>query len=70
VTPRRRSGPYHVERFEPGRRVIVSSGAGFRSPLAVRCRHEPDSRAVAHLDGGLKAWIDEGGPMTGPTTAR
>ncbi len=61
--------PHHVEGFEPGRRVIVYCSAGSRSALAVRSLQELGYRDVAHLDGGLDAWIDEGRPMTGPTTA-
>lgn len=62
--------PYHVEGFVPGRRVIVYCSAGSRSALAVRSLQELGYRDVAHLDGGLKAWVDAGRPLTGPTTGR
>jgi rhodanese-related sulfurtransferase len=62
--------PYHVEGFVPGRRVILYCSAGSRSALAVRSLQELGYRDVAHLDGGLNAWIGEGRPMTGPITAR
>jgi rhodanese-related sulfurtransferase len=62
--------PYHVEGFEPGRRVILYCSAGSRSALAVRSLQEIGYRDVAHLDGGLNAWIAEGRPMTAPTTSR
>lgn len=62
--------PYHVEGFEPGRRVILYCSAGSRSALAVRSLQEIGYRDVAHLDGGLDAWIAEGRPMTAPTTSR
>jgi rhodanese-related sulfurtransferase len=62
--------PYHVEGFEPGRRVILYCSAGSRSALAVRSLQEIGYRDVAHLDGGLNAWIAEGRPMAAPTTSR
>ena len=52
--------PFHIEGFEPRRRVIVYSAAGYRSALAVRSLHELGYDDVAHLDGGLKAWVYEG----------
>ena len=62
--------PSHVEGFEPARRVILYCSAGSRSALAVRSLHEIGYRDVAHLDGGLDAWIAEGRPMTAPTASR
>ncbi|MCU1660530.1 MAG: hypothetical protein QOI36_5009 [Pseudonocardiales bacterium] len=62
--------PYRVEGFVPGRRVILYCSVGSRSALAVRSLQEFGYRDVAHLDGGLNAWIGEGRPMTGPITAR
>ena len=62
--------PYHVEGFEPGRRVILYCSAGSRSALAVRSLQEIGYRDVAHLDGGINAWIAEGRPMTAPATSR
>ena len=62
--------PYHVEGFEPGRRVILYCSVGSRSAFAVRSLQEIGYRDVAHLDGGLNAWIAEGRPMTAPTTSR
>lgn len=61
--------PQHVDGFVPGRRVVVYCSTGSRSALAVRSLHELGYRDVAHLDGGLDAWMAEGRPMTGPTTA-
>jgi rhodanese-related sulfurtransferase len=58
--------PFHIEGFEPRRRVIVYSGAGYRSALAVRSLHELGYDDVAHLGGGLKAWVYEGKPVTTP----
>ena len=58
--------PFHIEGFEPRRRVIVYSAAGYRSALAVRSLHELGYDDVAHLGGGLKAWVYEGRSVTVP----
>jgi rhodanese-related sulfurtransferase len=50
--------------------VILYCSAGSRSALAVRSLQEIGYRDVAHLDGGINAWIAEGRPMTAPTTSR
>lgn len=57
----------HVQGFVPGRRVIVYSSTGARSALAVRSLRELGYLDVAHLEGGLDAWITDGRPVTGPT---
>lgn len=59
--------PTHVHGFVPGRRVIVYSSSGARSALAVRSLRELGYHDVAHLDGGLDAWIADGRSVTGPT---
>ena len=56
----------YIEGFEPRRRVIVYSAAGYRSALAVRSLHELGYDDVAHLGGGLKAWINERRSVTVP----
>jgi rhodanese-related sulfurtransferase len=55
---------YHIEGFEPRRRVIVYCAAGSRSALAVRSLQELGYHDVAHLEGGFKAWVDDGRPVT------
>lgn len=61
--------PQHVHGFVPGRRVIVYSSTGARSALAVRSLRELGYRDVAHLGGGLDAWIAEGRPVNGTATS-
>ena len=58
--------PYHLEGFELRRRVIVYCAAGPRSALAVRSLQDLGYRDVAHLDGGFRAWVEEGRPVTAP----
>jgi rhodanese-related sulfurtransferase len=62
--------PFHIEGFELRRRVIVYSAAGYRSALAVRSLQELGYHDVAHLGGGLKAWVYEGRPVTVPDPTR
>ncbi len=62
--------PDHVDGFEPGRRVIVYCSAGSRSALSVRSLQEIGYRDVAHLDGGVNAWIGESRPITGEGQSR
>lgn len=59
--------PTHLDGFDQGRRVILYSGAGSRSALAARCLQELGYCDVAHLHGGLTAWLDEGRPVAAPT---
>lgn len=63
------ASPQHIAGFVPGRRVVVYCANGARSALAVRSLQELGFRDVAHLDGGLDAWIAEGRPQTGPITS-
>ncbi len=55
--------PYHLEAFEPERRVIVYCAAGSRSALAAKTLQQLGYRDVAHLDGGFKAWVEQGRPV-------
>jgi rhodanese-related sulfurtransferase len=57
---------YHLDGFDPGRRVILYCATGSRSALAARSLQELGYRDVAHLRGGLTAWLDEGRSISGP----
>ena len=63
------STPYHLEGFEPNRRVIVYCAAGSRSALGAAALQELGYRDVAHLDGGFKAWVEQGHPVSQPVGA-
>jgi rhodanese-related sulfurtransferase len=59
----------HLDGFNPGRRVILYCATGSwreRSALAARSLQELGYRDVAHLRGGLTAWLDEGRPIDHP----
>ena len=61
--------PYHLEGFEPDRRVIVYCAAGSRSALGAATLQELGYRDVAHLEGGFKVWVEQGHPVTQPVGA-
>lgn len=54
---------YHRAEFEPARRTILYCASGGRSALAAQTLRELGYTDVAHLDGGLKAWIASGRPI-------
>lgn len=53
---------YHKAEFDPARRTILYCASGGRSALAAQTLRQLGYSAVAHLDGGLKAWIASGQP--------
>ncbi len=54
------TSPYHREEFDPERRVVLYCASGGRSALASDTLQRMGYKDVAHLDGGLKAWKDQG----------
>jgi rhodanese-related sulfurtransferase len=54
------TSPYHREEFRPERRVILHCASGGRSALAAAALQELGYENVAHLDGGIKAWKEQG----------
>jgi rhodanese-related sulfurtransferase len=57
------SSPYHRAEFQPGRRIILHCASGGRSALAADTLAGLGYEDVAHLDGGLKAWKEQGLPV-------
>jgi rhodanese-related sulfurtransferase len=57
------TGPYYRPEFHPDRRVILHCASGGRSALAAATLQEMGYRNVAHLDGGLKLWKEQGLPV-------
>lgn len=51
---------YYRPELDPGKRVILYCASGGRSALAASTLHELGYRNVAHLDGGIKGWIEAG----------
>ncbi|QZY27728.1 rhodanese-like domain-containing protein [Nocardioides coralli] len=56
------TSPYHRAEFDPDRRTILFCASGGRSALATMALRELGYRDIAHLDGGMKAWVAEGRP--------
>lgn len=54
---------YHRGEFDPKRRVILFCASSGRSALAVKSLQSLGYDNVAHLDGGVKAWIAAGQPL-------
>ena len=54
--------PYHREEFQPDGRIILHCASGGRSALAAKTLQDMGYSNVAHLDGGIKAWQEEGRP--------
>ena len=55
--------PYHKPELERDRRVILHCASGGRSALAAKTLKEMGYSNVAHLDGGMKRWAEEGKPV-------
>lgn len=55
--------PYHIAGFEKPRRTILYCSDGARSALAILTLWSMGYTDVAHLAGGMSAWMDEGQPV-------
>lgn len=54
---------YHLPTLAPDKRVILYCAAGSRSALAARALQGLGYPNVAHLDGSMAAWLQEGRPV-------
>lgn len=57
------TSPYHRQEFNPDSRIILISASGRRSALAAETLLRMGFHNVAHLEGGLNAWISQGLPI-------
>jgi rhodanese-related sulfurtransferase len=57
------ASPYHRPEFQPERRVILHCASGGRSALAAVTLGRLGYTDVAHLDGGLRSWKEQGLPV-------
>lgn len=48
---------------EPGKQPVLLCAVGIRSKIAAEKLLEAGHSPVAHVDGGLSAWIDAGFPL-------
>ena len=58
--------PYHREFFAEERNFIFYCAGAWRSALAARTAQDMGLNPVAHLEGGINAWIEAGGPIDPP----
>lgn len=63
------SSPYHRAEFDPARRTILYCASGGRSALAAAALRDLGYTNVAHLDGGIKGWVQAGCPVVKPGDA-
>lgn len=57
------TSPYHREEFNPEDRIILTCASGGRSALAAVTLRQMGYSNVAHLDGGINAWVEQGFPV-------
>lgn len=62
------ASPYHRDDFDPSRRTILYCASGGRSALGAVALAELGYADVAHLDGGMNAWLAGEHPVTRSTT--
>ena len=58
--------PYHREALTTPDRLILFCSLGWRSALTAKSLQDMGITGVAHLEGGFKAWMDEGEPIDEP----
>lgn len=63
------ASPYHRPELDPGRRTVLYCASGGRSALAAGTLAQLGYTDVAHLDGGVKGWIQAGHPVVHPDDA-
>ena len=57
------TSPYHRAELNPDDRIILHCASGGRSALAAATLQEMGYTNIAHLDGGLNAWKEQGLPV-------
>ncbi len=58
--------PYHKPFFGEDNIFVFYCAGAWRSALAAKTADDMGLAAVAHLGGGIQAWIDAGGPIDPP----
>lgn len=57
---------YHLDGFDRDRRVVLYCSAGSRSALAAKTLQDLGYSHVAHLEGGITGWKENGYPTKSP----
>ena len=55
--------PYHKPFFAEDRTFVFYCAGGWRSALAAKLAQDMGLQPVAHLKGGMKAWLEAGLPI-------
>jgi rhodanese-related sulfurtransferase len=58
--------PYHRDFFAADKKFIFYCAGAWRSALAAKTAQDMGLGPVAHLEGGINAWIEAGGPIDPP----
>lgn len=58
--------PYHRDFFAEDKKFVFYCAGAWRSALAAKTAQDMGLTPVAHLEGGIKAWIEAGGPIDPP----
>ena len=58
--------PYHRAFFAEDRKFIFYCAGAWRSALAAKTAQDMGLSPVAHLEGGIKAWMEADGPIDPP----
>jgi rhodanese-related sulfurtransferase len=62
--------PYFKPVFGEGKRYVFHCALGARSALATKTVQDMGLDRVAHIEGGLKAWKEAGGPIEAVAPAK
>ncbi len=57
---------YHKPFFSEDRTFVFYCAGGLRSALAAKCAQDMGLKPVAHIEGGMEAWIKSGAPIDPP----
>lgn len=57
------ASPYHKEAFATDKKLILFCAGAWRSSLATKQLQDMGAENVAEMDGGFKAWKEEGRPV-------
>lgn len=58
--------PYHKPCFAEDKTFVFYCAGGWRSALAAKTAQDMGLGPVAHIEGGMKAWLEAGGPIDPP----
>ena len=58
--------PYHKDLFAEDKTFVFYCATGWRSALAAKCAQDMGLNPVAHIEGGITAWLNAEGPFDPP----